>query len=207
MAKGIQWRKLVNVQDIGDIVALGMSARKLLERRGEQAAHRVERGVKDSHIFDEIATLADRSGKLFARKKREFERASQQTAERLKHEIQESPVTHSVEEAAATLRDKVDQKSYDTAKQIVERHEQRHPEASDENSGGAGVFVVGAIIGAVIGIAAAMWYAPQSGEDTRHELEHAAEETRRRVEGESLHDAIKEGKAEARKYQEMSGGR
>ena len=203
MAKGIQWRKLVNVQDVGDIVAVVMSVRKLLATRGEQAAHRVEKGVKDSHVLEEIAMLADRSGKLLARKKREFEKASQHTAERVKHDIQESPVTHRVEEAASNLRERVDQKTYETAKQIVESHEQRHP----EDTGEAGVFVLGAIIGAVAGVALAMWYAPQSGEETRHELERTAEEARRRVEGDSLNDAIKEGKAEARRYQELAGGR
>ena len=66
MAKGIQWRKLVNVQDIGDIVALVMSARKLLERRGEQApaqgfeprhrGHRVTRRWRALYQFMKIDT-------------------------------------------------------------------------------------------------------------------------------------------------------
>jgi gas vesicle protein len=201
MAKRIQLRDLVSIQDIGDIVALVMSARKMLARRGEQAAHRLGRGVRDSHILEEFANFADRSGKLIARKQREFRRTSEKATERVKQEIQESPVRQNIEEVATNLRDKADQTTYQAARQIVERHEQRH----SQDGGDAGVFVLGAILGVVVGVVAALWYAPQSGEETRHEIERAAEETRRRVEGESLHDAIQEGKTEARKFQEISG--
>lgn len=201
MAKRIQLRDLVNLQDIGDIVALVMSARKMLAHRGEQAAHRLERGVRDSHVLEEFAHFVDRSGKLIVRKQRELRRTSEKTAERVKQEIQESPVRQNIGEAATNLRDKVDQTTYQAARQIVERHEQRH----SQDSGDAGVFVLGAILGVVIGIAAALWYAPQSGEETRREIERAAEEARRRVEGESLRDAIQEGKTEARKFQKISG--
>jgi gas vesicle protein len=200
MAKRIQLRDLVNLQDIGDIVALVMSARKMLARRGEQAAHRLERGVRDSHILEEFAHFVDRSGKLIVRKQRELRRTSEKAAERVKQEVQESPVHQNIEVAAANLRDKVDQTTYQAARQIVERHEQRR----SQDSGDAGVFVLGAILGVVIGIVAALWYAPQSGEETRREIERAAEEARRRVEGESLHDAIQEGKTEARRFQQIS---
>lgn len=203
MAKRIQLRDLVSIQDIGDIVALFMSVRKMLARQGEQAAHRVERGVRDSHILEEFANFADRSGRLIARKQREFRRTSEKAAERVKQELQESPVRQNIEEAATNLRDKVDQTTYQAARHVVDQHEQRN----SQDSGDASVFVVGAILGVVFGIAAALWYAPQSGEETRREIEHAAEEARRRVEGESLHDAIQEGKAEARRFQETASGR
>ena len=65
-----------------------------------------------------------------------------------------------------------------------------------------GPFFTGALIGAVIGVAAALWFAPQSGQETRQEIEQAAIDTRRRIEGESLEQAIQAGKAEARRYQQ-----
>src|SRR5579859_3430047 len=77
-----------------------------------------------------------------------------------------------------------------------------------------GPFLIGGLIGGLIGAAAAFWFAPQSGQETRHEIqekgvefrddiEKVAADARRRVEGESLDESIREGKEEARRYQEM----
>ena len=77
-----------------------------------------------------------------------------------------------------------------------------------------GPFLIGGLIGGLIGAAAAFWFAPQSGQETRQEIqekggelrddiEKAAADARRRVEGDSLEDSIREGKEEARRYQGM----
>src|SRR5258708_29807357 len=76
-----------------------------------------------------------------------------------------------------------------------------------------GSFLLGAILGGVIGAVTAFWFAPQSGEETRHEIEErgnelreeieqVATDARRRVEGESIEESMQAGKAEARRYQE-----
>jgi gas vesicle protein len=142
----------------------------------------------------------DRLARIIARKRRDFERKSQEAVEHLKSEIRESPVVESVEETATKVRDTVDQKSYEVAKQIVERHEDRHRQASGE----AGVFVIGALLGSLLGAVAALWFAPQSGEKTRREIqergnelrdeiEQVTNEARRKLEGESIDEAIQYG--------------
>jgi gas vesicle protein len=100
-------------------------------------------------------------------------------------------------------------------KNIREMLEERlHPEKKQqEDQAEAGLFLIGAIAGSVLGAAVAMWFAPQSGTETRHEIkerstefvdeiEHAAADARRRIEGESVDEAMQMGKAEARRYQE-----
>jgi gas vesicle protein len=92
--------------------------------------------------------------------------------------------------------------------------ERIHPEKhKKEDQAEAGLFLVGAVAGSLLGAAVAMWFAPQSGTETRHEIkersteivddiEHAAADARRRIEGESVDEAMQMGKAEARRYQE-----
>ena len=70
-----------------------------------------------------------------------------------------------------------------------------------------GLFVIGAIAGTVIGAIVAIWFAPQSGEATRHDIEQAANEARQKIEGESISDAMQAGKAEARRFQETANVR
>jgi gas vesicle protein len=218
MAGKNQWRKYLNIQDVGDIVALSQSLRKMLtrkgqefEQRGGQAAQRLRHDVEDSHIFEDITRFVDRLARLIARKRHEFERTSQETVEHLKSEIRDSPVVESVGETATKVRDTVDQKSYEVARQIVESHEERH-----RNDGGdAGIFVVGALLGGLLGAIAAFWFAPQSGEETRREIqergndlrdeiEHVTDDARRKIEGDSIDEAMEYGKAEARRYQEAN---
>ncbi len=218
MARKNQWRKFLNIQDMSDIVMLANSLRKMLaskgqefEHRGEQAARQLRNDVEESHLFEDITHFVDRLARLIARKRHEFEHTSQETVEHLKTEIRDSPVVESVEEAATKVRDTVDQKSYDVAKQIVESHEQRHR----QDSGEAGLFVVGAVLGGLIGAIAAFWFAPQSGEATRREIQERSNElrdeidqvttdARRKIEGESIDEAIQYGKAEARRFQEAN---
>ena len=94
---------------------------------------------------------------------------------------------------------------------VRSRQDRRHETSQDDE---LGPFLIGGLIGGLIGAAAAFWFAPQSGQETRHEIqekggelrddiEKAAADARRRVEGESLDDSIREGKQEARRYQEM----
>jgi gas vesicle protein len=92
--------------------------------------------------------------------------------------------------------------------------ERLHPKKQkQEDQAEAGLFFIGAVAGSLIGAVVAMWFAPQSGSETRHEIkersteivdeiEHAATDARRRIEGESVDEAIQMGKAEARRYQE-----
>jgi gas vesicle protein len=78
---------------------------------------------------------------------------------------------------------------------------------------GLGLFVVGAALGGLLGAIGAVWFAPQSGEETRHDIqekvtnigddiEHVTADARRRIEGDSIEDSIRAGKAEARKFQQ-----
>jgi len=87
----------------------------------------------------------------------------------------------------------------------------RHDSYQDDE---LGPFLIGAMIGGLVGAVAAFWFAPQSGRATRHDIqekgvelrddiEKVAEDARRRVEGESLDESIREGKEAARRYQEM----
>jgi len=76
-----------------------------------------------------------------------------------------------------------------------------------------GPFLFGAIVGGIVGAVAAFWFAPQSGAETRQDIqeagtelrddiEQAAVDARRRIEGESIEESIQAGKAEARRFQE-----
>jgi gas vesicle protein len=69
------------------------------------------------------------------------------------------------------------------------------------------------VVGAIAGIAGALWYAPQSGRTTREELQRKSEEAvraaettvsdvRHKVEGESISEALEAGKAEALRFRE-----
>ena len=63
-----------------------------------------------------------------------------------------------------------------------------------------GPFLLGAILGGIIGAIAALWYAPKSGNDVRRDLEERGTALRQQIEGESLDEAIRAGKAEARQF-------
>jgi len=218
MARQIDWRKIVkvvNVRDAGDILGLVRSVQKMLARRGkefERTGQRAVNEIRESPLIDDVMNFLDSLTRLISRKTREFGQAVQKTADDVKTEVRESPVVEKVQAAAtdlreraedtvSDLREKADQKTYEVAKQIVERHE------GQPRRGESGLFIGGALLGALIGAIAAMWYAPQSGEELREDIEHIATNARRQVEGESLDDAIREGKAEARRYQETIRGR
>src|SRR5258708_28585652 len=93
------------------------------------------------------------------------------------------------------------------------RRQQRDHQDHDE---GFGSFVAGAVLGGLAGALAAFWFAPQSGQEMRRELqerssglvgdiEHAASKTRRRFEGDTMEDAMREGREEARRFQQPRG--
>jgi gas vesicle protein len=73
-----------------------------------------------------------------------------------------------------------------------------------------GVFFRGAVMGALIGAALGIWNAPRSGRALRQALrsrgralvgdvEQAATQARRQIEGESIDSTLREAKAEARR--------
>ncbi len=79
-------------------------------------------------------------------------------------------------------------------------------------------FIVGAVIGAAAGVVAALWFAPQSGPQTRHDIrqrglqlqadaERAASGARERVEGPSVDRLMAQAKADARDYKNASRSR
>ena len=79
-----------------------------------------------------------------------------------------------------------------------------------------GPFLIGLVIGGLVGIAAALWYAPQSGKTTRTEIKQrsedviqAAEQTvvdvRHKIEGESIDESLETGKAEALRHRQNAG--
>ncbi len=178
MAKQPQWRKLVNVQDVGDILALVNSVRDLLARK-ERA---LGRDLRKSHVLDNVSEIGARLTKLIARKRRELAHTGEETVSRVEHEV---------------LR------TAQTVEKTMEQEIQKRESVRQDN-GEVGLFVVGAIAGTVIGAIMAIWFAPQSGEATRHDLEQAANDARQKIEGESLSDAIQAGKAEARRFQETA---
>lgn len=63
-------------------------------------------------------------------------------------------------------------------------------------------FIIGALIGGVIGALWALWNAPRSGSETRRALQRAVDErverVKQQVAGERLEDSLAEGKAIAR---------
>jgi hypothetical protein len=182
-------RGLLSVRDIGDILSLVGSLRKMLSQQGQE----FQRGVRESHLLDETISFVDRLGRFVTRKSGELGRRGKTAVESAGQEIHESLAVAGIESADDQARDRVEQK-WGTAQ-------------APQDEGGARIFLVGAILGTVIGAIAALWFAPRSGEETRQEIEQAAIQARRRVEGESIHEAIQAGKAEARKFRQITGGR
>jgi len=70
--------------------------------------------------------------------------------------------------------------------------------------GGNLAFALGALIGTGIGAGLAFWFSPQSGAQTRHELQKRTEElraqARERIEGPSADQLLSEAKAAAHEY-------
>jgi gas vesicle protein len=196
MARRFEWRKLVNARDVSDVIGLMRSGQKILARRGQQAARQFQKNVErtEGHILEDVATFADRLRTIVDRKSREFAHTRKEAAKRVSHEVE--PIVENLSASAERLRETADQKTYEVAKKVVERHDKRN-----QDEGGAGIFVIGAVLGTLIGAIAAIWFAPQSGEETRREIEHAAEDVIHRVEGESIEDSLQAGREEARRFQ------
>ena len=88
----------------------------------------------------------------------------------------------------------------------------RRRQQQDQDAG-LDTFFLGAVLGGLAGALLAFWFAPQSGREMRRELqarsgglvddiEHAASKTRRRFEGETMEDAMREGREEAKRFQQ-----
>jgi hypothetical protein len=184
-------RGLLSVRDLGDILSLVGSLRRMLGQQ-EQT---LERGISDSHVLDETISFVDRLGRLVTRKSGELARREKTAAQSAGQEIHDGPPVAAVESGE------------DQAREQVEPEGGAAPAAqARQDEGGAGIFLVGAMLGTVIGAVAALWFAPRSGEETRQEIEQTALDVRRRVEGESIHESIQAGKAEARRFRQITGG-
>ena len=181
-------RGLLNVRDLTDILSLVGGLRKMLGQP-EQA---FERGDRESHVLDETISLVDRLGRLVTRKAGELGRLGKTAVQSLGPEVIGGPAEAAIESAADQARDRVEP--------------ERGAVQATQDEGGAGIFLIGAILGTLIGAIAALWFAPRSGEETRQEIEQAAIDVRRRVEGESIHESIQAGKAEARRFRQLTGG-
>jgi hypothetical protein len=183
-------RSLLSVRDLTDILSLVGSLRKMLG----QPEQTFERGDRESHVLDETISFVDRLGRFVTRKTGEMGRRGKESAQEAGQEALGGPAVTAIEPAGDRARERIE----------PERGAVQARQAQDE--GGAGIFLIGAILGSLIGAIAALWFAPRSGEETRQEIEQAALDVRRRVEGESIHESIQAGKAEARRYQQLTGG-
>lgn len=76
---------------------------------------------------------------------------------------------------------------------------------TSQTNQGEGAFVLGLLLGGLLGAGLGMWYAPRSGEDTRRLVLDQGAELASRVEhmvvGERPEDALAEGKALAQQRQ------
>ncbi len=81
--------------------------------------------------------------------------------------------------------------------------------AKQNSAGGGWAFALGALIGAAVGGVAALWFSPQSGAETRHEIQERTEglaaQARERVEGPPLDRLLTEAKAAAREHRDAVG--
>jgi hypothetical protein len=173
-------RGLLSVRDLTDILSLVGSLRKMLGQQ-EQT---FERGDRESHVLDETISFVDRLGRFVTRKTGELGRRGEASA-------QDAEPEAAIESAEDRAHDRVEPV--------------RGAVQARQDEGDAGIFLIGAILGTLIGAIAALWFAPRSGEETRQEIEQAALDVRRRVEGESVHESIQAGKAEARRFQQITG--
>ncbi len=180
-------RDLLSVRDLTDILSLVGSLRKMLG----QPEQTFERGDREGHVLDETISFVDRLGRFVTRKTGELGRRGTTADQSLGPEVLDSPAEAAIESVADQARDRVEP--------------ERGAAPAPQDEGGAGIFLIGAILGTVIGAIAALWFAPRSGEETRQEIEQAAIDVRRRVEGESIHESIQAGKAEARRFRQLTG--
>jgi hypothetical protein len=180
-------RGLLSVRDLTDILSLVGSLRKMLGQQ-EQT---FERGDRESHVLDETISFVDRLGRFVTRKTGELGRRGEASAQDAEPEARGGPAGAAIESAEDRAHDRVEPV--------------RGAVQARQDEGDAGIFLIGAILGTLIGAIAALWFAPRSGEETRQEIEQAALDVRRRVEGESVHESIQAGKAEARRFQQITG--
>lgn len=77
-------------------------------------------------------------------------------------------------------------------------------------------FFAGALLGGLLGAIVALWRAQRSGRDTRElilgrgqklidDIEQAADQVRRKIEGDPIAESLAEGKTEARRLNARSG--
>jgi len=190
---------------IEDLALFGNSVRSIIDRKSrefsktrKETAKQINKNVK--HFEHELKPRIDHFESSVEDSANKLRDSVETSASKVRGSVEKSAdkVRDSVETSATRVRETVDQKTYETAKKIVDSHEKRRAKEEGEFN----VFMVGAALGALIGAVLAFWYAPQSGEQTRQEIEQAAQEAIRKVEGESIEDALQAGRDEARRFQQ-----
>ena len=92
---------------------------------------------------------------------------------------------------------------------MTKRNNRAQDSASDP-VGELGAYTIGLILGAIIGGGVALWFAPRSGKQTRHDIRNQAEQTvsqvRERVDGPSTERLMADGRTAARTYRETAIG-
>ncbi|MHB8626858.1 MAG: YtxH domain-containing protein [Aggregatilineales bacterium] len=63
-------------------------------------------------------------------------------------------------------------------------------------------FTLGALLGMAMGAVLALWFAPRSGQQTRHELRTQAEQARERLDGPPTERLMAQAKTAAQVYRE-----
>ena len=74
MPNRFDWRNLISSRDIGDIVGLVTSIRRLLARRSQKTADTFGRDVRraETHLMDDVMTVMAHIRSIVDRKSREF---------------------------------------------------------------------------------------------------------------------------------------
>jgi len=201
---------------IEDLALFGNSVRAIVDRKSrefsktrKETAKQINKNVKHfEHDLKPRLEHFESSVEDSANKFRDSVEASaskvrgsvEKSADKVRSNVERSAdkVRDNVETSAARVRETVDQKTYETAKKIVDSHEKRQAKEEGEFN----IFMVGAVLGTLVGAVLAFWYAPQSGEQTRQEIEQAAQDAIHKVEGESIEESLQAGRDEARRFQQ-----
>jgi gas vesicle protein len=175
---------------------------KLINKRRDEIEDRI------SALADSVAHEKERQEKLINKRRHEAEKKLAQVADTVVHETK-------TQEKLINKRRHEAEKAFSSIVESVTHRQEKLDKQRDEQE--VKPFLFGAVLGGLLGVVAAIWFAPQSGRKTRHEIqtksqelvegiEHVAEDARQKIEGESINDSIAEGKAEARRYQENRVG-
>jgi len=95
----------------------------------------------------------------------------------------------------------------DDVEQTLEALEQDEEDAMEHKGYRAGTFLAGLAIGALIGAGVALLFAPQSGEETRHDVSRRAKRVARdaRERYDDLRDRVRHARRERREEADEAG--